>query len=68
MLPILRILPVGGVLLTILILVLALSPPDGSRAPLSGALAAGRGVLTAAILSPKCGNFSYTPRSSAPTN
>ena len=45
MLPILRILPVGGVLLTILILVLALSPPDGSRAPLSGALATGRGVL-----------------------
>jgi hypothetical protein len=36
---------VGGVLLTILILVLALSPPDGSRAPLSGALATGRGVL-----------------------
>src|SRR5262245_38770230 len=35
MLPILRILPVGGVLLAILILVLALSPPDGSRAPLS---------------------------------
>jgi hypothetical protein len=35
MLPILRILPVGGVLLAILILVLALSPPDRSRAPLS---------------------------------
>lgn len=31
MLPILRILPVGGVLLAITILVLALSPPDGSR-------------------------------------
>ena len=39
MLPILRILPVGGVLLAILILVLALSPPDGSRAPLSSAMA-----------------------------
>ena len=45
MLPILRILPVGGVLLAILILVLALSPPDGSRAPLSGAMATGRSVL-----------------------
>jgi len=45
MLPILRILPVGGVLLAILILVLALSPPDGSRAPLSSAMATGRCVL-----------------------
>src|SRR5262249_61834595 len=45
MLPFLRILPVGGVLLAILILVLALSPPDGSRAPLSSAMATGRGVL-----------------------
>lgn len=32
MLPILRVLPVGGVLLAIVLLVLALSPPDGSRA------------------------------------
>src|SRR5262249_54804470 len=32
MLPIFRVLPVGGVLLAILILVLALTPPDGSRA------------------------------------
>jgi len=45
MLPILRILPVGGVLLAIFLLVLALSPPDGSRvnlmpngAPMRGAL------------------------------
>ena len=45
MLPIFRILPVGGVLLAILILVLALSPPDGSRAPLSSAMATGRGIL-----------------------
>jgi len=45
MLPILRILPVGGVLLAILILVLALSPPDGSRAPLSSAMATSRGIL-----------------------
>jgi hypothetical protein len=35
MLPILRILPVGGVLLAIFILVLALISPDGSRPPLS---------------------------------
>ena len=35
MLPILRILPVGGVLLAIFILFLALSPPDGSRSPLT---------------------------------
>jgi hypothetical protein len=41
MLPILRILPVGGVLLAILILVLALSPPDGSRPPLSPQMARG---------------------------
>jgi hypothetical protein len=39
MLPILRILPVGGALFAILMLVLALSPPDGSRAPLSRAMA-----------------------------
>jgi len=45
MLPILRILPVGGVLLAILILVLALSPPDGSRAPLSSAIGPARGAL-----------------------
>jgi len=45
MLPILRILPVGGVLLAILILVLALSPPDGSRSPLAGAIAPARGAL-----------------------
>jgi hypothetical protein len=45
MLPILRILPVGGVLLAILILVLALSPPDGSRAPLSPQIVPARGAL-----------------------
>jgi hypothetical protein len=45
MLPILRILPVGGVLLAILILVLALSPPDGSRAPLSPTIVPARGAL-----------------------
>jgi hypothetical protein len=46
MLPILRILPVGGLLLAILILVLALSPPDGSRVPLSSsAIVPSRGAL-----------------------
>src|SRR5438876_12310099 len=45
MLPILRILPVGGVLLAILILVLALSPPDGSRSPLTAAIVPARGAL-----------------------
>src|SRR4029077_19282319 len=44
MLPILRILPVGGLLLAILILVLALSPPDGSRVPLSSAIVPSRGA------------------------
>jgi len=45
MLPILRILPVGGVLLAIFILVLALSPPDGPRAPLNTAMGPARGAL-----------------------
>jgi len=45
MLPILRVLPVGGVLLAIFILVLALSPPDGSRAPLNTAMVPARGAL-----------------------
>jgi hypothetical protein len=45
MLPILRILPVGGVLLAIVILVLALSPPDGSRSSMTAAIAPARGAL-----------------------
>ncbi len=45
MLPILRILPVGGVLLAILILVLALNPPDGPRSPLNTAMGPARGAL-----------------------
>jgi hypothetical protein len=45
MLPILRVLPVGGVLLAILILVLALIPPDGSRVPLSSPGVPARGAL-----------------------
>lgn len=45
MLPILRILPVGGVLLAILILVLALSPPERSRSPMAATIAPARGAL-----------------------
>ena len=45
MLPILRILPVGSVLLAILILVLALSPPDGSRSLMAATIAPARGAL-----------------------
>jgi hypothetical protein len=45
MLPILRILPVGGVLLAIILLVLALSPPDGSHAPLKTNVTLARGAL-----------------------
>jgi hypothetical protein len=45
MLPILRILPVGGVVLAIFILVLALGPPDGSRSPLTSTIAPARGAL-----------------------
>jgi hypothetical protein len=44
--PILRVLPVGGVLLAILILVLALTPPDGSRVPLSSPGVPARGALS----------------------
>jgi hypothetical protein len=46
MLPILRVLPVGGVLLAILILVLALTPPDGFRGPLSSPGVPARGALS----------------------
>jgi hypothetical protein len=45
MLPILRILPVGGVLLAILILVLALHVPDGFHTPLSSTNVSARGAL-----------------------
>lgn len=45
MLPILRIVPVGGVLLAILILLLALTPPGGAHPPLSAKVIAARGPL-----------------------
>lgn len=45
MLPIFRVVPVGGVLLAILILLLALTPPGSSHAPLAPAIRAARGPL-----------------------
>ena len=45
MLPILRIIPLGGLILAIVILVLALSPPDGSRSSLTATIAPARGAL-----------------------
>jgi hypothetical protein len=45
MLPILRVLPVGGVLLAMMLLALALSPPDGSHAQLRANVAPMRGAL-----------------------
>jgi hypothetical protein len=57
MLPILRILPVGGVLLAIFILVLALSPPDGTRATLNTTTAPGRGSLIGREYNPETRHF-----------
>lgn len=45
MLPILRIIPVGGVFLAIMILILSLGAPGGSRSGLSPAMWAARGPL-----------------------
>jgi len=47
MLPILRILPVGGVLLAIMLLVLALNPPAGTHMPLAPSVVAMRGAMMA---------------------
>jgi hypothetical protein len=47
MLPILRILPVGGVLLAIMLLVLALNPPDGTHAQLTPSVVRMRGAMIA---------------------
>jgi len=57
MLPIFRILPVGGVLLAILILALALSPPDGTRPPLNTTIAPARGALVAREYHPEMRQF-----------
>jgi hypothetical protein len=45
MLPILRIIPVGGVFLAIAILVLALAPPGGTHHPLASSATMARGAL-----------------------
>jgi hypothetical protein len=47
MLPIFRILPVGGVFLAIMLLVLALNAPDGSRAQLTPSVGRMRGAMIA---------------------
>lgn len=47
MLPILRILPVGGVLLAIMLLVLALNPPDGSHKQMAPSVGPMRGAMIA---------------------
>lgn len=57
MLPILRIIPVGGVLLAILLLVLALSPPDGSLAPLTPGTSPMRGAMLARSEHPEWRQF-----------
>jgi hypothetical protein len=47
MLPVLRVIPVGGVTLAILILILALNPPGESRPPLPRGMMPARGALIA---------------------
>lgn len=47
MLPILRVLPVGGVLLAIMLLVLALNPPAGTHVQLTASVLPMRGALIA---------------------
>jgi hypothetical protein len=53
MLPILRIVPVGGVLLAIMILALALDPPGGSHPALPAAMLPARGALMQASEHPE---------------
>lgn len=57
MLPILRVLPIGGVLLAILILVLALSPPGGPHSQLATIRAPARGALLAQDTHPEWRQF-----------
>lgn len=53
MLPILRLIPVGGVILAIVILVLALDSPGGSHPPVSRGLVSARGALIAITDNPE---------------
>jgi hypothetical protein len=57
MLPILRILPVGGVLLAIMLLVLALNPPDGTHGLLTPGALRMRGAMIAASEHPEWRQF-----------
>jgi len=57
MLPILRVIPVGGVLLAITILILALNPPGDPRARWPGSLAPASGELISRELHPEWPQF-----------
>lgn len=57
MLPILRILPVGGVLLAIMLLVLALNPPDGLRTQMAPSVGPMRGAMIARSEHPEWWQF-----------
>jgi hypothetical protein len=57
MLPILRILPVGGVLLAIMLLVLALNPPAGTHMQLATGVVAMRGAMIARSEHPEWRQF-----------
>lgn len=57
MLPLLRIVPVGGVFLAIMIVILALNPPGDSRPPLSWAATSARGALASASDHPEWRQF-----------
>jgi hypothetical protein len=57
MLPMLRILPVGGVFLAIMLLVLALNPPDGSHMQMAPSVARMRGAMIARDQHPEWRQF-----------
>jgi hypothetical protein len=57
MLPLLRILPVGGVLLAIVIVLLALNPPGGADSAMPSASAPARGALVSAQEHPEWRHF-----------